>query len=285
LFDGKALGESFRRNRQGEKLESQERWTSSTSTNIVFGVTFNGCEFRGNAQRSGLQRRFLAYVAEQKARKLYRPRPDEARVEGLAKQFSLLSYLRGPFLWTRASETLFDQFKDSIDERISACDILDERTRGRLNTACAWVLKISMIFEAARLCYDAKWMDPDPEIIPASPDLILSTEGIGLAIGHVEACLKAASLLDQVANRKTIAEQAEVLLAYIRRRFPAKAKNGSIVLTRTDITDTYAHNASRHSRSPVSDIYELMIPYLIRTGEAKLVAKEGKKETYAFRIE
>ena len=44
LFDGKPLSESFRRNRTEGKLESQERWTGPTSTNIVFGVTFNGCE-------------------------------------------------------------------------------------------------------------------------------------------------------------------------------------------------------------------------------------------------
>jgi hypothetical protein len=40
LFDGKPLSENFRRNRQEGNLESQERWTEPTSTNIVFGVTF-----------------------------------------------------------------------------------------------------------------------------------------------------------------------------------------------------------------------------------------------------
>jgi hypothetical protein len=178
LFDGKRLSENFRRNRKEGNLESQERWTEPTSTNIVFGVTFNACEFRGNTQRAGLQCRFLPYVAEDRARRLRRPRPDEARLQGLVKQFSLLSYLRGPFAWAPKSVTLFDQFKDSIDERIRACDILDDRTRGRLTTACAWALKIAMIFEAARLCSDAKWMPLDPQIVPDSPELILNAEGL-----------------------------------------------------------------------------------------------------------
>jgi hypothetical protein len=285
LFDGKRLSENFRRNRKEGNLESQERWTEPTSTNIVFGVTFNACEFRGNTQRAGLQRRFLCYVAEDKARRLHRPQPDEVRLQGLVKQFSLLSYLRGPFAWAPKSVTLFDQFKDTIDERIRACDILDDRTRGRLTTACAWVLKIAMIFEASILCYDAKWMPSDPEIIPNSPELILGTDVLQLAIDHTEACLKAASSLDQVANRKAIAEQAQILLAYLRTKFRGAARNGSIILTRTQITDSYAHNASRHSDSPVTYIYDQLIPYLIRIGEAKLLAKEGKKETYAFRVE
>jgi Protein of unknown function (DUF3987) len=285
LFDNKPLSEAFRRNRTEGNLESQERWTGLTSTNIIFGVTFNGCEFRGNTQRAGLQRRFLCYVAEDKARQLHRPHPNDEWLHGLARQFSLVSYLRGPFNWTPEAETLFDRFKDAIDERIRACDILDDQTRGRLTTACAWVLKIAMIFEAACLCFDARWMPRDPQIVPDSPELHLRTEMLQLAIDHVEACLSAASSLDQVANRKGIAEQAQIFLAYIRSRFSGDARDGSIFLTRTQITDSYAHNASRRSDSPVSDIYNRLIPYLIRTGDARLVAKEGKKEIYAFRVE
>jgi hypothetical protein len=285
LFDGKALSEGFRRNRKEGDLDSQECWTEPTSTNIVFGVTFNACEFKGNTQRVGLARRFLPYVAEDRARRLHRPRPEETRLRGLVAQFGLLSHLRGSFAWTQTSETLFDQFKDSIDRRIGACDILDDRTRGRLTTACAWVFKITMIFEAARLCYDAKWMPRDPQIVQDSPELILNAELLQLAIDHVEACLTAAGSLDQVANRKSIAEDAQILLAYLRRQFRGLARNGSIILTRTQITDSFAHHAYRHKTTPVSDIYDHWIPYLIRIGEAELIAKEGKKETYAFRVE
>jgi hypothetical protein len=288
LFDGKPLSETFRQNRKkggGDELDGQERWTEATSTNIVFGVTFNACEFRGNTQRAGLQRRFLPYVAEDTARDLDRPVPDEKIVHGLVKQFSLLAYLRGAFSWTKQSEKLFDDYKATIDARIRACDILDDRTRGRLRTACAWVAKIAMIFEAGILCYDATWMPTDPEIVPSSPPLVFHHDTLHLAIDHVEECLKAATLLDSVANRKSIAEQAEILLTYIRTRFRGLTKDGSIILDRTQITHSFAHNAARRSDSPISDIYERFIPYLIRTGDAKLLIKEGKKETYAFRAD
>jgi hypothetical protein len=53
--------------------------------------------------------RFLCYVAEDRARQLHRPQPNEVELQGLIKQFSLLSHLRGPFAWTPESETLFDQ--------------------------------------------------------------------------------------------------------------------------------------------------------------------------------
>jgi hypothetical protein len=285
LFDGKRLSETYRRNRKEGDLESQERWTEPTATNIIFGVTFNACEFKGNSQRAGLQRRFLCYVAEERARHLHRPRPDEEWLQGLIKQFSLLSHLKGAFLWAPGTEKLFDEYKDSIDKRISACDILDDRTRGRLTTACAWALKVAMIFEAARLCYVASWMPTDPEIIPDSPELFLHKETLQLAIDHLEACLKGAATLDQVANRKAITEQAQIFLAYIRTRLTAHARNGSIILSRTQITHSYAHNASRRSDWSISDVYDRLIPYLIRIGEAKLLCKEGKKEFYAFRVE
>ncbi len=128
-------------------------------------------------------------------------------------------------------------------------------------------------------------MPSDPEILPTSPPLVLHHEMLQLAIEHVEECLKGAALLDSVANRQSIIERAEVFLAYVRTQFRSLAKNGSVILNRTQITHSYAHNANRRSDSPVSDIYERLIPYLIRTGEAQLVAKERKKEIYAFRAE
>jgi hypothetical protein len=121
-------------------------------------------------------------------------------------------------------------------------------------------------------------MPKDPEIVPDSPALVLRPEVIGLSIEHVESCLKAAEGLDQIANRKAIAEAAQLFIAFVRSKFGRTARNGSIFLSKTEITSSYAHNAGRRSESPVSDIYERWIPYLIQIGEAKLVAKEGKKE-------
>jgi Protein of unknown function (DUF3987) len=285
LHDGKPLSEGFRRNRKEGQLESQERWTKPTSTNIIFGTTFLGCQFRENAARIGLQRRFSYYLAEDKVRNLPRPQPDLERFNGLVKQFALLEHLRGEFIWTQEAAKLFDDYKKQIDRRIKACDLLDEAIRSRLNTACTHVAKITMIFEAARLCYDASWMPKDPEIIPDSPALKFRADTVQLAIDHVKACLKAADSLDAIANRGRIAEEAQILLAHIRRDFRLQANSGSIILTRSTITQTFAHHANRKGCSRVDDIYNHQIPYLISIGEAKLLAKEGKKETYAFRVE
>jgi hypothetical protein len=285
LFDGKPLSEGFRRNRKQDDLESQERWTPPTSTNIVFGATFLGCHFKENASRLGLQRRFLYYVAEDTVRSLLRPEPDFVRFKGLISQFTLLSRLRGVFTWTREAEQLFDRYKIEIDRRKRACDILDEFTRSRLTTACALVVKLAMIFEASCLCYDAKWMPNDSEIVPDSPPLILKSNIVELAINHVDACLKAAASLDSIANRGRIAEEAQILLARIRKDFQGQAHSGSIILTRSQITQAFAHHANRRGSPHINDIYHKQIPYLIQIGEAKLLSKEGKKEIYAFRVE
>jgi hypothetical protein len=210
---------------------------------------------------------------------------DFMRFQGLVSQFTLLSHLRGFFVWTSEATQLFDRYKTEIDRRKRACDILDESTRSRLTTACALVVKLAMIFEASCLCYDAKWMPHDPQIVPDSPPLILKPNIVQLAINHVEACLKAAASLDAIANRGRIAEEAQILLANMRKDFRARARAGSIILTRSQITQTFAHHANRRGGSRIDDIYLKQIPYLTKIGEAKLLSKEGKKEIYAFRVE
>jgi hypothetical protein len=57
-------------------------------------------------------------------------------------------------------------------------------------------------------------------------------------------------------------------------------------ITNTGVTPSLASADDGYSTQQgreVSYIYEQLIPWLIRIGDAKLVAKEGKKETYAFR--
>jgi hypothetical protein len=142
-----------------------------------------------------------------------------------------------------------------------------------------------MIFEACCLCSDAKWMPRDPEIVPGSPLLVLKPNIVQLAINHVEACLEAAASLDAIANRGRIAEEAQVLLAGIRKVFREHTRAGSIVLTRSQITLAFAHHANWRGGSRIDGIYHEQIPYLIRIGEAQLVGKEGKKEIYAFKAE
>jgi len=77
------------------------------------------------------------------------------------------------------------------------------------------------------------------------------------------------------------------LLASIRggNFTPCKEDPASIIVTRTQLTREYAHNPKRRSGFTVEQLYERIIPYLIKSGDAQLIEKTGKKETYAFRVE
>ena len=279
LYDCKRLSESFRRNRKEKSnLESQERFTGPTCTNIVFGSTFLTCQFRQNSLRNGLQRRFIYCIAENPAREIKRPSPDETIFGALVQQFSLLTRLKGKFEWTEEAGKIFDHYCETNRKEIQDCDILDEARRSRLTSARGFVAKIAMIYECATICWGFNWGK-------GSPNLLLGVQNLELAIRHVDACLKAAASLDTISNRGKIAEEAKRLLGHIRRDFHQKLKGECIILTKSEITSTYAHHASRIGGSKVDNIYQQQIPYLISIGLAKLLQKEGKKTTYAFRME
>jgi hypothetical protein len=80
-----------------------------------------------------------------------------------------------------------------------------------------------------------------------------------------------------------IKADAEVLLAKIRIDFASRARNGAIVLTKTQLTSRYAHNGKRGMSA--NDLYLRQIPHLIHAGQAKPLKKNGKLERYAFRVE
>jgi hypothetical protein len=286
LFDGEPMSEGFRRNRKEDDLESQTRVTGPVSLSIIFGATLSKCQFASNSERDGMQRRFLYHLALCQARELDRPKPDREWLGGLIRQFERLLFLKGEFAWDSATARRFDQYKKEVTIRLEATDPFDESTRGRLATLCTYALKVAMIFESACLCYDTSWMPADPDIIPTSPPLILRPETLELALSYVEECFNAAQSLCDVASQKVIREQAETLLASIRGDFqPHPLDPGSIVLSRSKLTRAYAHNPKRHSGFSVDELYERIIPYLIRSRDAMLLQKEGKKETYAFRCE
>jgi hypothetical protein len=128
-----------------------------------------------------------------------------------------------------------------------------------------------MIFEACRSASSR------------SSSLEIQAPTLRLAIDHVEECLRAAASLDLIAHRIYIANDAEWLLAHIRLDFRTKAKNGSIILSRTDLTSKYANHGSRGLS--VNDLYQRLVPYLIERRQAKALPKEGKLERYAFRTQ
>jgi hypothetical protein len=96
---------------------------------------------------------------------------------------------------------------------------------------------------------------------------------------------KAARFLDKIANQAVVAAQAEVLIAKIRNNFGGKQKGDTIFLSRTVLTDKYAHNPDRQGSVTPDDLYLRIIPELIAQGVAKIHSKSGKLEIYAFKKE
>jgi hypothetical protein len=66
----------------------------------------------------------------------------------------------------------------------------------------------------------------------------------------------------------------------------AGAKNKTIILSKTELTRRFAANGARRGIT-VDDLYLrlILIPHLIRVGQAKALPKNGKLERYAFRTE
>ena len=132
------------------------------------------------------------------------------------------------------------------------------------------VLKVAMIFEACR------------SIQADSRNLEIQKHTMKLAIEHIEECLKASSRLEGICRKAYIENDAEWLLARIRNDFRLLAKDGSIILSRTEITSKYANHGHRGAQN-VRHIYTHLIPELISQGQATLLQKDGKLERYAFR--
>jgi hypothetical protein len=132
-------------------------------------------------------------------------------------------------------------------------------------------LKVAMVFQA---CVCAKQF---------SELALISKEVLLCAIEHVTRNLEAACFLDSIADRESSRESAEILLAKVRNDFRALSRNGSILVTRSDLTYKYAPHSNRQGVWTPNDIFFKFIPILIQQGDAILHDKKGKRETYAFR--
>ncbi len=271
LYDCKDLSESYRRNREKNNPQSQRRLIPETSTSLVFGATFNLCMFRRQATRAGLQRRFLYYVAEKLARQILHPPQLDKELAEVAQAFKELSQLSGQFTFSDEAKALFETFQRNNRLQSDQANPLDEALCSRIASAPAQTLKVAMNFEASRAVYNG------------SGSLQLQANTIQLAIAHVETCHLAAQALEAISRRAVIANEAELLLERIRADFRSKAKNGAIILTRSELTRAYASHGHRDNR--VEELYRHLIPRLIQIGDAKALPKNGKLERYAFRVE
>jgi hypothetical protein len=271
LYDCRGMSENFRRNATKKDTQTR-RYIPQTSTSLVFGATFGDASFPGQAVQSGIARRFIFHVAEDTGRD--RDLPPDADMEPLINLFSRMRAFQGVCTFTKEAEKLWKIFHHDNKVRIRTTDSRCEAEIHRLNSAVMQTLHVAMIFEA---CILAKQNKPGFDKI--------SLPALSTAIDHVDACLEAAKYLDSVSNQCATLNDAEILLAKIRKDFRIEAKGGAIILTRSQITAAYAPHSSRQGSWTPDVIFLRLIPALIRERNAMLYDKVGKKERYAFRCE
>jgi hypothetical protein len=276
LFDCKWLAESFRRNKES-KEGTPRRFIPETSTSIVFGATFNICQFQGHEIRSGLQRRFNYYLAERHGRFLAVPaKSDQMQLLAVTEVVAKLVSLEDTECqFASEAAELWESFQRENRRELNATNANRESQLARLNGQPVHVLKLAMIFQAAL------WGENSSK--PFTGRIELAT--LQTAIEHSEHCVFAAQALDSIGNRAAIQADADVLLANIQSNFQEKARSGAIVLTRTDLTSAYAHHSGRTGAWKPDDLYLRLIPDLIRRGKAKEVQRPGKQSAFAFKVE
>jgi len=72
-------------------------------------------------------------------------------------------------------------------------------------------------------------------------------------------------------------------MAVIQRDFVQRYSQGWIQLEKSDLTAKFCPHPDRRGALTTRDLYNKLIPRMIREGSAVLLEKEGKKVTYGFR--
>ena len=242
------------------------RFIPETSTNLLFGATFNIACFQGHTVRAGMARRFLYYVAERRGSDLFvTPGHDRGALESLADGFRRCLEIEGEMTFAPDARRLWVEYQAQNRTEMDAANPLAEDLISRLASAPAQTLAVAMIFEAAMWAKrGGDWRG------------VLSLEALEWAMAHVAECLEAASWLDGIAHRASIAEDAEVIFERIVVDFARERRGPTIYVSRSDLTRTYCHDSGRRGALKPHDLYNRLIPALVRQGKAALASKEGK---------
>jgi hypothetical protein len=233
LHDCCALTENYRRNKDKNQPQTK-RTIDQTSTSIVFGSTFNTACFQGQAVRAGIARRFLFYVAEGLGRTIHIPElRDNAEFENLAEIFSRLNTFSTVMGFTPEAKRLWIDYQNDNRQRKTEVDQLNDAESSRLASEPMQTLSIAMIFQGG-VCAKQR----------SSPSLI-SEPVLRCAIDHIAYNLQSARFLDSIADRESVRNSAEILLAKIRKDFQLQSRNGTILVRRNDITCKYAPHSGR----------------------------------------
>jgi DNA polymerase I-like protein with 3'-5' exonuclease and polymerase domains len=199
--------------------------------------------------------------------------PETLSLKKLFNTFKLLLVLKGElsFLSDKVALDFWTAYQNANRKLLAEIRRDDDALGARLSTAPDNVLKIAGLFEVCRVVKSGA--------TSISP---VSLESLELAARHVDENLRAAAFLDKHGKQKSIREQAEVTLSVIRGDFKAQRPN-TIYVARSDLTRKFCPNTRRMGTLSTDDLYDEILPELIRQGEAALVLKQGKLEVYAFR--
>jgi hypothetical protein len=169
---------------------------------------------------------------------------------------------------------LWERFQRENRNDLASTAVNQESQLARLNGQPMHVLKLAMIFEAALWAETSGTFTGQIQFSP-----------LETAIEHSRHCMKSAQALDAIGSRAAIESDADVLLANILCNFGGRKSGGMIVLTRTDLTGTYAHHSGRRGALKPDDLYLRLIPDLMRRGKAREVPRPGKQAAFAFKAE
>lgn len=257
LYDCAPLSETFRRNKkEAPKGEAgaMRRFIPETSTNLLFGATFNIACFQGHTVRAGMARRFLYYVAERRGCDLFvTPGHDRGALESLADGFRRCLEIEGEMTFAPDARRLWVEYQAQNRTEMDAANPLAEDLISRLASAPAQTLAVAMIFEAAM------WAKRGGDSRG-----VLSLEALEWATAHLAECLEAASWLDGIAHRASIAEDAEVIFERIVVDYARARRGPTIYVSRSDLTRTYCHDSGRRGALKPHDLYNRLIPALVR---------------------
>lgn len=271
LYDCAELAESFLRNK--DKTSGPKRVIPETSTSVVIGGTFGVATFPIGSVKQGIERRFLYGVAETIGRTLLWP--EQLVSHRVSDLFKPLLRLSGPIQMPRTGEVWnrWVEFQTRNRGQINEVGADDEALSARLASVPVHVLKAAITFEACRAVYYGYPVIKEFSLPALEP-----------AIEYVEEHMRAAEFLDRYGQRKTAQEQAEVILATVRRSFQAHRQD-TIYVTRSELTRKFCSHIGRAGALTPEDLYLRIIPELERQGEACLALKRGKFQVYAFRTE
>jgi DNA polymerase I len=223
--------------------------------------------------RTGLARRFNYYIAEDYGRDLDGTEADqEPDISPITELFQpLLNLEGGKLAWGPEALDRWKAYHAENSKELKAAPRNNAPLVARLKSAPSGVMKVAQIFEACRAAHHK---------LAAIKEI--SLQSLEPAISHIAECMKASAYMDTISDDAFEEDQADVILATIRKDFKGQAaEDGTIYLSKTDLTRRFCNHGRSRLFNTVT-LYLKIIPQLQARGECVQVVKQERLEVYAF---